>query len=96
MKIKKFYDLIKKGNTDEIIEILSYKYFNEYTNIKNIYNRAFQTTLFYDIKNNYKKEFKLFLLGIFHEKIDIECYLIHKDRYNDKIDILSNYIIELH
>ena len=72
MKIKKFYDLIKKGNTDEIVDILSYKYFNEYTNIKNIYNRTFQTTLFYDIKNNYKKEFKLFLLGIFHEKIDIE------------------------
>ena len=39
MKIKKFYDLIKKGNTDEIVDILSYKYFNEYTNIKNIYNR---------------------------------------------------------
>ena len=28
---------------------------------------------------------------IFHEKIDIECYLIHKDKYDDKIDILSNY-----
>lgn len=62
MKIKKFYDLIKKGNTDEIIDILSYKYFNEYKNIKNIHNRTFQTTLFYDIKNNYKKEFKFFFI----------------------------------
>lgn len=42
MKIKKFYDLIKK-ELQMKFDILSYKYFNEYTNIKNIYNRTFQT-----------------------------------------------------
>ncbi len=43
------------------------------------------------LKTITKKNSNFFLLGIFHEKIDIECYLIQKDRYNDKIDILSNY-----
>ena len=72
-----------------MIDLLSYKQFEEFIVTKNIYNQKY-TSLFFDIKNNYKKEFKLFLIGIFHDNIELRCYLIHKNKgKKDKYDIIS-------
>ena len=72
-----------------MIDLLSYKQFEEFLVTKKNYNQKY-TSLFFDIKNNYKKEFKLFLIGIFHDNIELRCYLIHKNKgKKDKYDIIS-------
>ena len=89
MEVKKLHDFLKKRNEKEMIDLLSYKQFEEFLVTKNNYNQKY-TSLFFDIKNNYKKEFKLFLIGIFHDNIELRCYLIHKNKgKKDKYDIIS-------
>ena len=91
MEVKKLHDFLKKRNEKEMIDLLSYKQFEEFSVTKNNYNQKY-TSLFFDIKNNYKKEFKLFLIGIFHDNIELRCYLIHKNKgKKDKYDIISVY-----
>ena len=43
-----------------MINALSYKQFTEYINIKNAYNKAFNTSLFFDIKKSSKKNLNYF------------------------------------
>ena len=89
MEVKKLHDFLTKRNEKEMIDLLSYKQFEEFLVTKNNYNQKY-TSLFFDIKNNYKKEFKLFLIGIFHDNIELRCYLIHKNNgKKDEYDIIS-------
>jgi len=87
MEIERLKNSLKKKNKQEIINILSYKYFNDFINIKNNYNKSFSNTLFIDI-SNFKKKFKLFLIGIF-DTLDLKVYLIHKSLKHKKKDFLN-------
>lgn len=74
IKLKK---ALNDKNKNDIINILSFKYFDDFIHIKNMYNKSSNNSLFFDIKK-LKKEFKLFLIGIF-DILDLKTYLIHKD-----------------
>ena len=87
MEIEKLKNSLIKKNKKEIINILSYKYFNDFINIKNNYNKFFSNNLFVDI-SNFKKKFKLFLIGIF-DVLDLKVYLIHKSLKHKKKDFLD-------
>jgi hypothetical protein len=47
MNPEKLNELIKKSNEKDMINVISYKQFTEYINIKNAYNQAFNTSLFF-------------------------------------------------
>lgn len=87
MEIEKLKNYLIKKNKKEIINLLSYKYFNDFITIKNNYNKSFSDSLFTDI-NNFKKKFKLFLIGIF-DVLDLKVYLIHKSLKHKKNDFVN-------
>ena len=87
MDIEKLKNSLIKKNKKEIINILSYKYFNDFITMKNNYNKSFSNTLFVDI-SRFKKKFKLFLIGIF-DVLDLKVYLIHKSLKHKKKDFLN-------
>ena len=63
MDIQKFRNLIINNKQKEIIDMLSFRELEEFLNLKNIYNQSFN--MLTDIKAYLKKDFKLFLIGIF-------------------------------
>ena len=74
-----------------MLDLLSFKHFDYYLDIKRAYNEVYKnTTLLNDIKK-YKNIFKLFLIGLFHDTLEFKCYLIHKALKKNKIDQL--YIV---
>ena len=77
MDIQKFRNLIINNKQKEIIDMLSFRELEEFLNIKNIYNQSFN--MLTDIKAYLKKDFKLFLIGIFFDALDFRSYLIHKN-----------------
>ena len=77
MNIQKFRNLIINNKQKEIIDMLSFRELEEFLNLKNIYNQSFN--MLTDIKAYLKKDFKLFLIGIFFDALDFRSYLIHKN-----------------
>jgi len=85
---KQLNEALKKQNKNSIINLLSFKYFNELLIIKNNYNILFYS-LFDDICN-FKKEFKMFLIGLF-DILDFKSYLLYKGflkKERNSLDIL--------
>ena len=89
MDIQKFRNLIMNNKQKEIIDMLSFRELEEFLHVKNLYNKSFN--ILSDIKAFLKKDFKLFLMGIFFDSLDFRSYLIHK---NIKKKILWEFLYE--
>lgn len=87
MELEQLKNAFKSKNKKEVINILSYKYFGDFLDIKDNYNKSFSNSLLADI-SNFKKKFKLFLIGLF-DILDLKVYLIHKSLKNRKKDFLD-------